>query len=122
MIIGPFNSGIAAGGAGVATANLDTRRITGIVRAMYVRYNDAPPAGTTDIVIKTKGDSAPSYNLLAIANAATDGIFHPCKQAVDQAGAVVAGVFESLPVDDALNVAIAQANNGDSIDIWLYLE
>lgn len=120
---GPINSGVAAGGAGVATNNAtSTHRLTGLVTAIYVKYNDSPPAGTTDVTIKTVGSGAacPSYNLLAITNAATDGLFEVVKAAVDATN-TAANWYLYMPIDDYINVTIAQANNGDSVDVWINL-
>ena len=129
-ISGPFSSGVASGGAGVATANADSNhRVSGRVLGVYVKYNDSPPAGTTDVTIKAVGSSPapPSYNVLAVSNAATDGWFYPRVALCDQDGAALTydgtrPVHDLLPLDDVLNVEIAQANNGDSVDVWLLLE
>lgn len=128
-LAGPFSSGVATGSSGEAAANADTQLVTGQLLGMYVRYNDSPPAETTDVTIKTKGTApaAPSYDLLALTNAATSGLFLPRKEVVDQAGAALVfastdGVPAPIPVADALNIAIAGANAGDSVDIWLFLE
>lgn len=121
-IVGPFNSGVAAGGAGVATANTDsTTRITGYVVGVYVKYNDSPPAGTTDVTVKTKGTSpaAPSLTFLSIANAATDGWFWPRVQIHTTAGAAITDQYDWPAIDDLINVTIAQANNADNVDVWL---
>jgi len=122
---GPFNSGAAVGGAGVATANTDTpTRISGRLRGIYVKYNDAPPAATCDITIATKGanNSPPAQTLLSVANAATDGWFYPAPQLHTTAGALIAGEYGQLLVDDLVNVKIDQANANDNIDVWLVLE
>jgi len=123
MIVGPFNSGAAAGSAGSATNNADTKRITGMVWGIYVKYNDSPPAGTTDVTIKTKGTSPsiPSYNLLVLTNAATDGLFPIMSAVYDNAGSAISNQYLPFLVDDLLNIAIAGANSGDSVDVWLLL-
>ena len=124
-LYGPINSGVAAGGAGVATNNADsTHRLTGWVMGIYVLYNDSPPAGTTDVVVKTKGTSPepPTYNLLSLTDAATSGWFYPQAQIHTTAGVAVTGVYTPLLIDDYINVSIAQANNGDSVDVWLMME
>lgn len=124
-IHGPFNSGVAAGGAGVATANASTTvPLCGFVVRVYVKYNDAPPAATTDVVIATLGTSPrpPAQTILSVANAATDGWFFP--QAlihVNTTGAAVAATYDWIAIDDFVNVNIAQADNGDSVDVWLLL-
>jgi hypothetical protein len=126
--VGPLNSGVAAGNAGAATKNTDsTVVLTGIVRAIYVKYNDSPPAGTTDVTIKTKGTNAPSYNLLVIANGATDGYYQPTLVAHDTAGAGrtydgTRPVAMPIYIDDIINVKIDQADAADSVDVWLWLE
>ena len=57
-LLGPINTGVAAGGAGVATNNrTTTTKIEGLLIGVYVKYNDSPPAGTTDILVKTVGTS-----------------------------------------------------------------
>lgn len=124
-MIGPINSGAAAGSAGSATATGTTTHIvSGKVAGVYVRYNDSPPAGTTDATIRTQGTSpaCPTYNILALTNAATDGLFLPRKLTDNQAGAAGTDAFSPLPVHDYIEVVIAGANASDSIDVWLFLE
>ena len=124
-LVGPINTGVAAGGAGTATANASTTQmVSGRVAGIYVRYNDSPPAGTTDVTVKTVGTSpaAPSYNFLVLTNAATDGWFYPQAQIHDTSGAAIAGEYTPLLVHDYINVTVAQANNGDSVDVWLLVD
>lgn len=123
-LVGPINSGVAAGGAGVATANASTSHIvSGRVMGIYVKYNDTPPA-TTDVTIKTVGTSPapPTYNFLVLTNAATDGWFYPQVQIHDTAGSAIAAEYTPLLVHDNINVTIAQANSGDSVDVWLLVD
>lgn len=125
---GPFNSGAAVGGNGVATANKDSAvPVQGEVLAAFVKYNDTPPAGTTVTTIKTKGTRLPSYNILVITNAATDGLFPVRVQAVDPAAAGLTydgtrKVCVPTPIDDYLNIIIAGANAGDNVDVWLLMK
>lgn len=124
-LIGPINSGAATGGAGAAGANADTTTtVTGLLVAVYVKYIDSPPAGTTDVVVKTKGTdpSAPSLTLLSITDAATDGWFYPRANIHNTSGTAQTSTWTLLPVYDMINVAIAQANNNDNIDVWLLVE
>ena len=123
MLIGPINSGVAAGGAGVATATGESSQvIRWMLVGVQVKYNDAPPAGTTDITVKTKGTNAPVITLLAIANAATDGLFLPrydsCKAAD---GSALTTNDQFIPIEDVVQVVIAGADDADNIDVWLYL-
>jgi hypothetical protein len=125
-LFGPINSGIAAGGAGVAGNNATTAQIVrGNVIGIYVRYNDACPA-TTDVIIKTVGTTPamPTQTLLTLTNKNTSGLFLPRALPQDTSGANLAAltIAEPNPVFDNINVAVAQANDADSIDVWLFLE
>ena len=123
-IVGPLNSGAAAGGNGAATASAtSTIEIRGFVRSVYVKYNDAPPAGTTDVTIATKGTSpnAPSRTILALTDAATDGWFQPQVNVHSTAGAAQAAVWTEIPIADYVTVTIAQANAADNVDVWLLM-
>lgn len=126
-IVGPFNSGIAAGGAGVATANADiSTKVEGTVVAVYVSYKGTTPPSTTDVTITTKGSnpSAPSLTILNVANNNANGWFFPRAQVhLNTTGAAITGVYtEGIPINDVLNVAIAQANNDNNADVWLMVE
>lgn len=121
-IVGPINTGVAAGGAGVATSTgQSTGIVSGLIYAVYIKYNDAPPA-TTDVTIRGKGTSpnVPLVNVITIGNAATDGLFEPRTETYDIAGAAQ-GKTGLCPIHDYVEVVIAQANNGDSADVWLYI-
>lgn len=122
---GPINSGAAAGGAGSATANAtSTTQLCGKIYGFYVRYNDSPPAGTTDVTIASAGTTMPAITYLTITNGATDGIRLPRLAVVDTAGAAFAAqsIAEPQPIDDYLKVTIAQANAADSVDVWVFME
>ena len=124
-LYGPLNSGAAAGVAGSATANASsTVKLHGRVQGIYVKYNDSPPAGTTDVTIKTVGTSAapPSYNLLVLTDAATSGWFYPRVQVHTTAGAAIAAEYTPLLIADNVNVTIAQANAADNVDVWILLD
>lgn len=124
-LVGPINSGVAAGGAGTATANASTSHIvSGRVVGIYVKYNDSPPAATTDVTVKTLGTSPapPTYNLLVLTDGATDGWKYPQVQIHDTTGSAIAAEYTPLLVHDLVNVTIAQANNGDSVDVWLLVD
>ena len=118
-VSGPINSGLAAGGAGVATANATgTDILTGLLVGFYVRYNDSPPA-TTDVTIDAVNGVMPSRTLLTLTNINTSGFYAVVKQAVDVAGASATGWFEKQPVDnDQIKVTVAQANDNDHVDVW----
>ena len=123
-LLGPINSGVADGGSGVATANANsTIVLQGELLAIYLTYNDSPPAATTDVIISTQGTSpAPaSVTLLTITNAATDAAFYPRIPAQDATGTNVTydnsnEIYIPFPIFDLVNVKIQGANNDDSVD------
>jgi hypothetical protein len=122
--IGPIASGACAGGVGVSTANADSPQVvSGLLYAVYIEYVGSPPAGTTDVTIATGGNQDPdsAVTLLSIENAATDGWFFPRQLTVSTANANNTDDYEMLPVNDIVNVKIAQANDADSINVWLVL-
>lgn len=120
---GPINSGVAAGGAGVATANASTPiQLRGFVEAIYIQYNDTPPSGTTDVVIATVGlnPKVPAITLLTITNGATNANYILRHALADEAGsATTAPADGRVYIDDYVNVNINQANDNDSIDVWI---
>lgn len=78
-IYGPFSTAASTGGAGTSTATVTTpTRLTGELKAVYIQYNDSPPA-TTDVTVKTQGTSpaAPSITFLTRTDTATGGWFYP---------------------------------------------
>ena len=120
-LFGALNTGAAAGGAGVATANAtSTVRVSGLILAVYVRYNDSPPAGTTDLVLTTAGSTMPAVTILSISNAATSGWFYPvAQQHLASDGSLVSNEYNRLTIDDLAKITITGANNADSIDVWI---
>jgi hypothetical protein len=122
-IYGPITTPAATGGAGAAAATIDTPNIVrGFIVGIFVQYNDAPPAATTDVGIKTNAaaGSRPSIPLLTITNAATDGYFVP-EIATVTAANVATGGHSLYYIDDYIQVDLAGANAGDSVSVWLYV-
>jgi len=125
-LFGPINSGVGAGGAGVATNNATTTtQVVGRVAGVYVRYNHSCP-NTTDVVIKTVGASPaiPSQTFLTLTNKNTDGLFMPRVTPQDADGVDLAAltVLEPVAISDFVNVTMTGANNADSVDVWFLLE
>lgn len=118
------NSGVGAGGAGAATANAtSTQKLTGKLLGFQLRYNDSPPAGTTDVTIDAVGSVLPNRNLLTITNGATDGFYPVRAGAVTTANAAITNSHAPLPlIRDLIKVTIAQANDADSVDVWAVVE
>lgn len=120
-----FDTGTAAGGAGTATATSSEKPIKGNIVAVDVEYKDSPPAATTDITVRTKGLSGQTgTNILVITDGATDGRRYVTVPLVDAAdsGVTDPAVRSGFPVDDAVDVVIAQANVGDSAIVTLLVE
>jgi hypothetical protein len=129
QLFGPFNSGAAVGGDGVATANATTTHpLFGEVLAVYVKYNDSPPAGTTDVIVATAGSASapPALAFLTLTDGATDGYRYPRAAVHDLAGAGVTfdgtnEIYEPVAIADKVKVTIAQANAADNADVWLLM-
>jgi hypothetical protein len=119
-VYGPFNSGAAVGGAGVATVNSTTGSpVDGIIYGVCVKYNDACPA-TTDVVIATSGSAAPAFTLLTLTDKNTDGWFWPRITTQNLLGVDVANTNSDFPmISDNVKVTVTGANAGDSVDVWL---
>lgn len=124
-LFGPLNSGVAAGGSGVATSNAtSTNIVKGQVMGVYIKYNDSPPAGTTDVTVATAGTTGyvPAQTIMAISNAATDVFKYPAAQQSNAAdGTAITGAYTPIVICDKVKVTIAQANNGDNVDVWLLM-
>lgn len=127
-LVGPLSSGSAVGGAGVATANETSSIIVrGKVLSVFVEYLDSPPA-TTDVTVATAGVSAlPAATILSLANANTNIVKYPRVgvHKSDGTNATYDGtnqIFEPQYIHDKVKVTIAQANAGDSVNVYLVLE
>jgi len=120
--VGPISSGVAVGSNGVATATgISNEPITGLVLDVYLKYLDSPPAGTTVATVRTKGTSprTPTRNIMVRTNSATDGAYPPKEAVYDAAGAAISGQYMTPTIDDLVEVVIAGANAGDSVQVWL---
>lgn len=126
-LVGPYNSGVAAGSAGLATANTDySTKINGKVKAVYIDFKGTTPPNTTDVTVRTKGTnpSAPSLTILKSENINTDGWFFPCAQKhLNTTGAAISDVYtDGMPINDSINVLIEGANADNNADVWLLVE
>lgn len=120
----PVSSGVTAGGAGVSTSNATgTIAITGELLGFYLRFNDSPPAGTADTTIQLTGGVLPTRTVLTITNGATDGFYPVRMGALSTANAAITDSNVYIPlIRDYLKVTLAQANDGDSVDVWAVVE
>lgn len=125
--VGPLSSGVAAGGAGVATANTThTVHIDGHVLGVYLKYNDSPP-NTTDVIItaiQSNGSPLPDFIILEHDNENTDGLHMIGAKVYDRlAGTAVTGAYANVPVDHGkVNIKIDQANAGDSVEVYILID
>lgn len=123
-LVGPVQTPAATGGAGTATATIRTTSpVRGRVLAVYVKYLDAPPA-TTDVTVATSGTSHPLETVLSVSNAATDGWYYPKTAThLNTSGAVLTAEYGvGVPVHDTVDITIAQANDGDAVQVWMIVE
>jgi hypothetical protein len=119
---GPINSGLAAGGNGVAAGNASgPNRISGRIYAIYVKYNATCPA-TTVVTIATAGNGAPAQTLLTTPAGNTSQWFYPRVQVQTTAGAAIAATYDRLAVDDNINVAISLANALCNADVFILMD
>lgn len=122
-VYGPISTGLSTGGAGSSTATTDSGQvIRGFVVGFYIQYNDSPPAATTDVTIATKGATGilPVYNLLVMTNAATSGYFATQVETRKSTDGTASGQYAYPYIEDKISVTIAQANDGDSVTVWVY--
>lgn len=118
--VGPLNSGVTAGGAGTSTNNATSDfTITGQLLGFYIKFNDSPPGATADTTIQATSGTLPTRTLFTITNGATDGFYPVRLGALTTANAAITDSNVLIPlVSDKIKVTLAQANDGDSVDIW----
>ena len=113
-----FSTGAATGGAGNATATGYSPRIAGAILAVAVQYLDSPPA-TSDITLSDEEDPTADA-FLSLANATTDRKFYPRKQAAQNTGSAISGVYDAFLVVGRIKAVLAQANDGDSVLVTVW--
>jgi hypothetical protein len=118
---------VSTGGAGASTATVTgTVPVHGAILSVYLKYNDTPPAGTTDVTLTTTGTASnapPAQTILSVSNAATNGYFYPrVPEHLASTGAAITDSYDWPIVYDTLTLTIAQANDGDSVEAWVTFE
>ena len=99
------------GSAGSATGTGQTARpVRGRVLGVYFNFHASAPGATTDTTLRTKGQAAPSYNIVALTNTVTDIYVAPAAKPVDSANAAITNAFVPFVVADYLEVAVAQCD------------
>ena len=121
-----FSTGAAVGDPGSATATGYSPHLAGKVQAVYVAYQDSPPAATTDFTLSDAADPA-SEAIISLTDGATNQKIYPRRVTEKNDGTDIlytAGeeVYEPYAVCGPLEATIAQANAGDSVDVYVWLE
>ena len=117
-----INSGDTAGGAGASTSNnTSSHVVVGQICPIGVTYNGSPPA-SVDVVVATAGNNGPALTILTLTNVRVDGWFHPRHVVDDAAAADIEyadgySVYDKVCVADNIKVTVAQADDGDSVDV-----
>lgn len=119
-----FTTGVAAGANGAATATGYSPHIAGEILAVYVNYQDSPPAATTDFTLSDRADPA-SESIISITNSATDVKIYPRRVTEKNDGTDILyttgeEVFEPYVVCGQLEATIAQANANDYVDVTVW--
>lgn len=121
-----FSTGAASGSDGSATSTGYSAHVAGEVLAVYVDYQDSPPAATCDFTLSDEGDPS-SEAIISLANAATDIKIYPERVVEKNDGTdwlYAAGEEVSRPyvVYGRLEATIAQANANDYCIVTVWLE
>lgn len=110
-----------SGSDGSATGSGSTPYpVNGRVVAVHIDYSAGQP-GTTDVTVTT---GAPQDTVLSLANNATDGWRYPHTAAhlASDGSAISGGVVAGVPVVGYVNVAVAGADNGETVTVTLMVD
>ena len=121
-----FSTGAAVGSAGSATATGYSIHVNGKIIAVYLSYQDSPPAGTTSIVLSDEADPS-SESIITVANAATDVKIYPRRLLETNDGTDLTydgtrKVYDHYVVNGRLEAIITGANADDYIDVTVWIE
>ena len=96
------------GSAGSATGTgVTSYPIVGVILGVNLNFHASAPA-TTDTTIRTS--AAPTYNILAVTNSATDAFIQPAGKPVDNANTAITNAHAPIPVADLVTVSVAQSD------------
>lgn len=121
-----FTTGLTSGGAGVSTATGYSPPISGLIHAVHVDFQGSPPAGTTDFTLSDENDPA-GESIVSIIDSATDIKMYPRRIVEKNDGTDVLyetgeEVHEKFAVHGRLEAVIAQANDNDYCDVYVWFE
>lgn len=115
MIVGPFTATVPDGGTGVT---LETAPVEGLILEIGLEYT-FDGGSSMDVTIATKGTSSLAKTLLTLTSADTD-TWYPVRQAlVGTDGAALSGQYSFFSVTDPLIITVANAGEGDQLDVYL---
>ncbi len=96
------------GGAGVSAGTAATGSLNGYLLDIYLNFHASAPA-TTDTTLSYLSPAL--GNILVITNSATDALYTPRRQCVDATGAAISGMFDLVPINGTLQLALAQCDD-----------
>jgi hypothetical protein len=114
----------ASGSAGSATGDAtSSTEAIGEILAVYVDENAA--ATTIDVTLAMSG--TPSENILDLADVTADAWIYPRRQVHDNTGTALTmegtePLVEPYVVHDTLKLSLAQANDGDSVTVYVFVK
>lgn len=122
MVAIPFVGTTNTAGAGVATVTVESAGVVrGLVHAFVVDKHASAPV-TTDVTLRTKGTTLPSYNVIALADSAADATTFPARGVTSESNAAITNSHRPVPVCDVLEMVVAQANNSQEFRGWALVE
>lgn len=107
-----------SGSDGAATGSgVTTKPISGRVVAVHIGYS-AQQANTADVTVTATN---PDLVILARSDSATDGWFfpHTAAHVAADASVISGGAVAGIPVDGYITVAVADADDGESVTVTL---
>jgi hypothetical protein len=114
----------ASGSAGSASATAYSAPVSGFVHKVHVNYTG--DTNTIDVTLQDNVDPA-SENIVNLADNDTDTTLYPRRKVQDNTGSDVTfdgtnEIYERYPVHGRLKLAVAQADDGDVVDVTVWLE
>jgi hypothetical protein len=116
---------VSSGGAGVSTVTTTSKQvITGRVLAVGVNMRGTAAAATTDVTVRSASlnQGMPKVTLLALVNATADVWRQVYVLVDDVAGTDIAATYTQVVIHDAVEVVLAQGDDGQIVDVILVVE
>lgn len=107
----------ASGGAGTSSGNTTSGSINGVLYSCYVKLNGAP--ATTDVTLTEVGGAG--RVLLTLTNLAASAEYPLTIAQVGPTGTALTSYIMPALAGTSIRVNVAQANNNDVIEVFLYV-